>query len=199
MAQHLKGLKLVGEISGARISGDEIGSTEIEFWPTCLTGGYYSANIQTAGSVGLLLQVALPCALFANSETTLKLQGGTNAAMAPQFDYTTEVFRMNLEKFNASFHFDLITRGYFPRGGGEVHIHTTPVKRLNAVTLLEQGDIKSIYGWSYVAGALPLDIAHKMADAANQIIRENYPSITTNIERYKERPNVARDSCSGLM
>lgn len=42
-------------------------------------------------SIGLLIQVALPCALFANSMSILKLRGGTNAEMAPQFDYTTEV------------------------------------------------------------------------------------------------------------
>jgi len=42
-------------------------------------------------SIGLLIQVALPCILFTNGITTLKLRGGTNAEMAPQIDYTTEV------------------------------------------------------------------------------------------------------------
>jgi len=42
-------------------------------------------------SIGLLIQVALPCILFSNGITTLKLRGGTNAEMAPQIDYTTEV------------------------------------------------------------------------------------------------------------
>jgi len=42
-------------------------------------------------SIGLLIQVALPCILFGNGITTLKLRGGTNAEMAPQIDYTTEV------------------------------------------------------------------------------------------------------------
>jgi hypothetical protein len=42
-------------------------------------------------SVGLLIQVALPCILFSNGMTILKLKGGTNAEMAPQIDYITEV------------------------------------------------------------------------------------------------------------
>jgi RNA 3'-terminal phosphate cyclase (ATP) len=42
-------------------------------------------------SVGLLIQVALPCILFSNGMTILKLRGGTNAEMAPQIDYITEV------------------------------------------------------------------------------------------------------------
>lgn len=42
-------------------------------------------------SVCLLLQVALPCALFADSSSQLSLKGGTNAEMAPQIDYTVKV------------------------------------------------------------------------------------------------------------
>lgn len=72
--------------------------------------------IKTAGSISLLLQVALPLTFFADSDTTLTLQGGTNAEMAPQIDYTTEVFKPVMEKFGATFDFDLIKRGYFPKG-----------------------------------------------------------------------------------
>lgn len=43
-------------------------------------------------SVGLLLQVSLPCALFAEGPSELCLKGGTNAEMAPQIDYTIKVF-----------------------------------------------------------------------------------------------------------
>lgn len=42
-------------------------------------------------SVCLLLQVALPCALFADASSQLSLKGGTNAEMAPQIDYTVKV------------------------------------------------------------------------------------------------------------
>lgn len=42
-------------------------------------------------SVCLLLQVSLPCVLFAASPSQLRLRGGTNAEMAPQIDYTTMV------------------------------------------------------------------------------------------------------------
>lgn len=42
-------------------------------------------------SVCLLLQVALPCALYADASSQLCLKGGTNAEMAPQIDYTVKV------------------------------------------------------------------------------------------------------------
>lgn len=197
--QHLTGFKLVQEMTDARVKGDELGSTEIEFWPTCLKGGFYTADPQTAGSICLLLQVALPCTFFTNSEVTLKLRGGTNAEMAPQIDYITEVFRPILEKFDATFDFDLKRRGYFPKGGGEVRIHTAPIKCLNPITLLDRGDIKTIYGWSYVAGTLPIHMAHKMADSATKLITQHYPQTKINIERYKERPEMAIGNCFGII
>lgn len=55
--------------------------------------------------------MALPVALFCNNSVELHLKGGTNAEMAPQIDFITEIFRPNLEKFNATFDFDLIKRG----------------------------------------------------------------------------------------
>lgn len=42
-------------------------------------------------SVCLLLQVALPCSVFADASSQLTLKGGTNAEMAPQIDYTVKV------------------------------------------------------------------------------------------------------------
>jgi hypothetical protein len=39
-----------------------------------------------------MIQSALPCAIFAGTEITINLKGGTNAENAPQIDYTTLVF-----------------------------------------------------------------------------------------------------------
>jgi hypothetical protein len=39
----------------------------------------------------LMLQISLPCLVFGSAETKVKFGGGTNAIMAPQIDYFTEV------------------------------------------------------------------------------------------------------------
>lgn len=49
-------------------------------------------------------------------------------------------------------------RGYFPRGGGEVHIRVQPVKQLKAVNLIESGRVVRIRGWAFVAGSLPIKV-----------------------------------------
>lgn len=62
-------------------------------------------------SISLLLQVALPCALFADSPVTLDLKGGTNAEMAPQIDYMDKVFKNVLREFGGDFKMNIIKRG----------------------------------------------------------------------------------------
>lgn len=194
---NISGLELVRDISRAKVVGAEIGSVEVTFNPTSIVGGTFKSAVKTAGSISLLLQVVLPCTLFANSDTTLVLQGGTNAEMAPQIDYTTEVFRPVMEKFGATFDFDLIRRGYFPKGGGEVVVNIKPVKQLNAVELLNQGEITAIYGWSFVAGTLPVHMAHAMADSAVNVLKSVFSNVS--IDRYKESPQMATGNCSGIM
>ncbi|KAF5274634.1 hypothetical protein FQR65_LT04334 [Abscondita terminalis] len=197
MEQHLKGLELVTQICNGKLKGGSIGSTEIELWPGKIFGGNYTAIVKTAGSISLLLQISLPCILFANSDTYLTLGGGTNAEMAPQVDYTTEVFRPILEKFGATFDFDLVRRGYFPKGGGLVKIHVQPVARLKAVELLEIGNVSSIHGWSFVAGTLPMHLSHTMAKSASNNLSKLQRNV--QIETYKEDNKIAPDNGSGII
>lgn len=196
-AQHLKGLELLRDICRAGVRGAELGSTEVEFIPQSIVGGSYHADTKTAGSICLILQISLPVILFADSDVSLELKGGTNCEMAPQIDEITEVFRPNLEKFGATFDFNLIRRGYFPKGGGHCVIKCRPVKSLKPVELVDFGDYSKIYGWNYVAGALPLNVAHEMADGAKGKL-QNLP-VAPNIEVYKEDYDIARDNCSGIM
>ncbi|XP_077928825.1 RNA 3'-terminal phosphate cyclase isoform X5 [Halichoerus grypus] len=89
--QHLSGLEMIRDLCDGQLEGAEIGSTEIMFTPEKIKGGIHTADTKTAGSVCLLMQVSMPCVLFAASASELRLKGGTNAEMAPQIDYTTMV------------------------------------------------------------------------------------------------------------
>ena len=42
-------------------------------------------------SVCLMMQTAIPCLLFANGSSQLRLLGGTNAEFAPEIDYYSMV------------------------------------------------------------------------------------------------------------
>ena len=104
--QHLTGIQLLSQLSEAKLKNGNIGATEIKFVPRTIRGGNYLADTKTAGfdnifyfrlplsrliysfrSVCLMMQTAIPCLLFANDSSQLRLLGGTNAEFAPEIDY----------------------------------------------------------------------------------------------------------------
>lgn len=172
-----------------RLEGAELNSMDIEFVPQDFPrfGGSYKADTRTAGAVTLLLQVSLPCLLFSGGKSHLELRGGTNADMAPQIDFLLEIFRPNLAKFGAQFKCDILRRGYFPRGGGQVTVCVEePVEKcLKPVEMIERGDIVSIRIVGHVAGNLPIALAEEMAQAAENEIRKKLKNVNITLEVYK--------------
>ncbi|XP_064476557.1 RNA 3'-terminal phosphate cyclase-like [Ornithodoros turicata] len=197
--QHLCGLQLVKDICGGRMEGGHIGSTEITFYPGIIRGGNYKADTGTAGSVVLLLQVALPCLLFADGASKLHLCGGTNVDMAPHIDYTISVFAPVVKKFGANLDIRVIRRGYFPKGGGRVEVEVKPSQSLNPIELMDPGKVTKIVGRSFVAGSLPIKVAHIMADCAASIIREQWQSTPCSVERLKESEANAFGTGNGII
>ncbi|KAJ8717492.1 hypothetical protein PYW08_005891 [Mythimna loreyi] len=197
-AQHLIGIKLVADMCGAKLRGDTIGSTEIQFIPgKRIKHGHYVADTRTAGSVSLLMQIALPCALLSDGPIVLDLKGGTNADMAPQIEYMTEVFKNTLKLFGATFDMKMHRRGYYPKGGGFVTVDCMPVYKFNAVKIMERGYVSKIVGWSFVAGTLPMRLATQMSDGFKDSIKDLHHR--TEITVLKEDPNIAPNNCSGII
>lgn len=198
LAQHMKGIELLRDISNAQVTGLEIGSMEIEFHPGDIGRGKFTAHIQTAGSVSLLMQAVIPVAIFGSGAITLDLKGGTNVEMAPQVDFMTEIFRPNLEKFGATFDFDLYRRGYFPKGGGHCVVHIKTVRSLRPVTMIDFGVINRCYGWSFVSGAVPIRVAKDLSNGAKNMLKRIYRD-AIEIEEYRESVDMATENCSGII
>ena len=62
------------------------------------------------------------------------------------------------------------TRGYYPKGGGEVQFSVEPIKQLAPIELLDRGDIAHIRIRAFVS-QLPVKIAEKMSAAAERTLR----------------------------
>ncbi|EGD74660.1 RNA terminal phosphate cyclase domain 1 [Salpingoeca rosetta] len=199
--QHLKGISLVAEMCQGRLKGDRVQSKEIELHPGERIGGAFTADTQTAGSTCLILQAALPCALFSPCDTVLTLRGGTNAQMAPQVDYHTMVFEPALSRFGvSSVNITVQRRGFFPRGGGCVLAQCAPVKQLNAIQLVDRGEVKRVYGRSFSAGKLPRKVAEAMTEAAAAIVRSKLGAeVPIEIDTVHEPPRSATGTGAGII
>uniref|UniRef100_A0A8C0GR56 RNA 3'-terminal phosphate cyclase n=1 Tax=Chelonoidis abingdonii TaxID=106734 RepID=A0A8C0GR56_CHEAB len=198
--QHLSGLEMIRDLCDGQLDGGEIGSTEITFTPGKIKGGTHIADTKTAGSVCLLLQVAMPCVLFAASPSELRLKGGTNAEMAPQIDYTVLVGNSFFDLLNLSgAKVTCLLLGYYPQGGGEVIVRMSPVKQLSPINLTERGTVTKIHGRAFVAGALPIKLAKDMASAAVRCIRKEIGDLYVNIQPVREPDNQAFGTGSGII
>jgi RNA 3'-terminal phosphate cyclase (ATP) len=124
---------------------------EISFDPKPLSNmtgkNHYIADTQTAGSICLLIQCALPvCVFFPAQDIHLVLKGGTNASNAPQIDYTQSVFTPIASLFGVDFSMRILRRGYYPKGGGELELVCkciSPQTSLKPIQLTDRGHITS--------------------------------------------------------
>ncbi|MDD4652006.1 MAG: RNA 3'-terminal phosphate cyclase [Methanothrix sp.] len=127
-AQHARALMALAEICDARISGVTAGSSEITFTPGEIRGGRYRIEIGTAGSVTLLMQCLMPALLCADEPSSLQIQGGTDVQWSPTVDYFKNVFLPALSTFGTKASLEVLRRGYYPRGQGEVLLQVQPAK-----------------------------------------------------------------------
>lgn len=184
--------------------GCQKNSTTIEFTPGPIQSqGRYTADPGTAGSTTLLLQVSYPTLIFSSSSepSDITVRGGTNAAHAPQIDYTAEILLPFLHKnFGLSPKLTVRKLGYYPKGGGEVHMRITPTRGpLPAVTLTERGAVTAIRGKAYVAG-YPMDMAQKIREAAvAKLTAAGYDSTIIQIDAVREDPKEAIGRGSGIV
>ncbi|KAK7049216.1 hypothetical protein VNI00_005817 [Paramarasmius palmivorus] len=207
--QHRTGLELAAEITGAQLTGATNGSTEIHFNPDPERGHsshHYEADSVTAGSTMLLLQIALPLLLFRRekSNVTLNLKGGTNASQAPQADYTQHVFLPFVRKnFGISVEMVFKRRGYYPKGGGEVHVRTETISGpLPGVSMLERGRVRSINGIAHFAG-LPNQVGTSMVKGALERLADGgyttSEDLPVNIQYRRERNDNTTGAGSGIV
>jgi RNA 3'-terminal phosphate cyclase (ATP) len=130
--QHLTAVTALGQITRAEVEGASLGSRELVFRPRTIHGGSYffdvAAKTGSAGAVTLVVQALLPPLLAAREPTSLVIRGGTHVAWSPPVHYLMHVFLPALAELGAEANLSLNRWGWYPRGGGEVHLHVTPAK-----------------------------------------------------------------------
>eukprot|EP01125_Pyxidicula_operculata_P006911 TRINITY_DN2368_c0_g1_i1.p1 TRINITY_DN2368_c0_g1~~TRINITY_DN2368_c0_g1_i1.p1 ORF type:complete len:415 (-),score=81.39 TRINITY_DN2368_c0_g1_i1:1233-2477(-) len=175
--QHLTGIRLISEITKGTLTGARVKSTCVTHKPGSLNGGEYEADTETAGSICLVVQIALPVALFSPSPCIITMKGGTNAAHAPQTDYLLKVFQPIIRKMGVEFDLQLVTRGFYPKGCGMAILKTNPVKTINPIVMEDRGDINTIEIFAFCAGVIQDHVPNRMVNEAETYLKrglENY-------------------------
>ena len=152
-------------MSNAEVTGLFIGSRQVTVKPGTLRGGRFRFDVGTAGSVTLVLQACLPAALRAPEPTELRLSGGTDVKWSPPADYFRFVFLPLLARMGGNVDMEVLRRGYYPRGGGEVRVRVTPCEELRPLVVEPPGALRRVRGLAH-AGNLPEHVLKRMKEAA---------------------------------
>jgi RNA 3'-phosphate cyclase len=105
--QHLMGLQALASLSGGKLHGGAVGSTDILFEPGTIKPGTVTIKIGTAGAIGLVYQIlSAGCAGFkANTGERVDIViegGGTFNKWAPAGSYISGVLIPLLDRIGLS-------------------------------------------------------------------------------------------------
>lgn len=159
LRQHLTAVLAARDVGRARVSGAELGSTEIAFEPAGVRPGRHRFAVGTAGSVSLVLQTILPALWSAAEPSEIEIEGGTHNPTAPPFDFLARVFLPALERLGPRVSGELLRHGFFPAGGGSARFSVAPAP-LRPAEWLEAGAPVSRRARALVAN-LPRGIAER--------------------------------------
>lgn len=175
--QHLHCIRAVRDLCGGVAENSQLGSEEITFYPRpILKGQDLTIDIQTAGSITLLLQsILLPC-LFSGKKFQIIIKGGTDVAWSPQFDYCSQVLFPHFLRYGKGT-LTMQKRGYYPKGQGEIVLDIkkkieytdlcTGVVVVKPLSLIEKGTLVKIGGISHASADLAVSrVAERQAQAA---------------------------------
>lgn len=163
MRQHLTAMKAAAEICDAEMIGAELGSQTLQFVPGKVRPGKYEFRVGTAGSATLVLQTILPALIQADAFSEVIIEGGTHNQWAPTFDYLQRVFLPLLNRMGPAVEARLERYGFFPAGGGRIHVTIQPASILMGFKLLERGAVVSKSARILISN-LPLNIAEREAE-----------------------------------
>jgi RNA 3'-terminal phosphate cyclase (GTP) len=170
--QHLHSIKALQQLCGAKVEGAELGSHHIKYEPGKIFARKIDVDIETAGSITLMLQALLVPCILAPHPVKIAIKGGTDTKWSMPIDYFLNVLVPQLQKY-ADIDAKLVKRGYYPRGGGLVELKVKPKynfdSRMDApnLDLIDQGHLIQIKGISNASKSLQnAEVAERQAKAA---------------------------------
>ncbi len=147
--QHLQGIKAVAELCSGKLKGAELNSTEISFFPEKIFAERVKVRVETAGSVGLVLQALQIASLKAKNPVKVEISGGaTYGKWAPPIDFVKDVTYKILEKMGYKIELKVESHGFYPKGGAKVSAIFHPAEKISPLNLVESGKILSVKGIS---------------------------------------------------
>jgi RNA 3'-phosphate cyclase len=193
--QHLEAVLTAAKLCGAKVQGAALGSRELWFIPQQIKGGNIEAEIETAGSIPMLLLATLPVCLFADNPVHLHVaKGGTDTTHAPTINYMRYVLLPALKQMGVDATITVQKYGYYPKGMGEVTMTTKPNRALKPIQLENFGKLERIKGVSVCTFLADRQVAERQAKAAEDCLSQR--GYDASIEVVNDQSNLFQKGSS---
>ena len=172
--QHLTCVNAVAEICGAKVSGNEVGSMDLEFAPKEIKGGDYRFDVGTAGSVTLVAQTVIPVLLKADTPSSVTITGGTHVPYAPIWEFFSLAYLPELRRMGARVEAEMECCGFYPAAGGVIKLRIWPFDESKKPERYELNDLGAYKGGKVVGvvSAIPKSIAEAEVGIVRNQLRE---------------------------
>ncbi|MBI4229009.1 MAG: RNA 3'-terminal phosphate cyclase [Deltaproteobacteria bacterium] len=184
--QHVIGIRNLTKLCNGSLEGDSLHSQEVFFRPGEIRSCTLNVQIETAGSITLVLQTLLLPAFFASGPVRVGFQGGaTDTFFSPTMDYYRFVFLKILEKLGLKTNTEIVKRGFYPKGNAMVTVEVVPRKPENW-SCSDHGSLNTIKIISGASETLKgARVAERQAEASEELLRAKLTvPIEQNIEYY---------------
>ena len=172
--QHLEAVLTAAKLSNAEVLGAALGSRELWFMPQQIKGGDIEAEIETAGSIPMLLLAVMPLCLLADNPVRLHVaKGGTDTTHAPTINYMRSVLLPTLSRMEVDADITVQKYGYYPKGMGEATLTAKPNRTLKPIMLENFGKLRSVRGVSVCTFLADRQVAERQAKAAQSCLSQN--------------------------
>ena len=171
-AQHVTAVRAAAALCDAELHGAELGSVRLHFTPRSLTSVRdFTFDIAaarggaSAGATGLVAQTVLaPLGALFHEGARVDVLGGTHVPMAPAADYLEAVYAPVLCRMGFPVQVLSDRSGFFPKGGGALHLTVAPWEDRQPFDAPERGRLKLLRLF-LVTSDLPESVAERGRDA----------------------------------
>lgn len=182
--QHLTAVDLVAELCDAEVDGAELEAESLTFQPGDARRTSLQATVGTAGSLTLLFDTVLPIVATYDEPFELTAIGGTNVKWAPTIEYQQLVKGPLLATLGLDATIDRSKTGFYPVGGGEATLRTTPSSSLSPIELETRGELEAVKIYSKASEDLAeRDVADRQAShAQDELESAGFPATVQRVD-----------------
>jgi RNA 3'-terminal phosphate cyclase-like protein len=183
-------LKLLEKVTNGSVVNINKTGTRLIFRPgmiDCNEGLPIEHDCHLARNLTYYLEVVVPLAVFGKTILNLTLKGNTDDNLDQSIDCFKNAWQHLLKIFAAEGSLDITVqkRGFAPLGGGVVQIMQRFAKKLESVSMVDEGKIKRVRGLLTSAKVSP-QLTTRVVDKVREVLNDYIPDVWIHTDHYKK-------------